>query len=664
MSQNTGVPEKPTFREKFLGLSLESSRKSYYPQLMAQLEAVQQNERRLRLLMDNLPARISYVDADERYVLINHEYEKALELERGKVIGQRMRDVLGRRNYTIVEAHVHEALTGRQVRFEVRLELKRGGARWLEINFVPDIDAKGAVIGFYDLTHDFTDRKRAEASLRQSEEQYRLLVQNASDAIFVFQDDRIKFPNPKTMEILGVGDPVTETLFLMDFIHPDDREPVSGMYRRGLSDQGDQPLTCSFKVINTQNREYTVHLNAVRIQWHGRPATLNFVRDITQQKKMEAELRQAQKMEAIGTLAGGIAHDFNNILMGIQGRASLMLAEIDTAHPYHEHLAGIQTYIKSATDLTKQLLGFARGGKYEAKPTDMNELLDQSVEMFGRTKKEIRIVKNFASDLWPVEVDRGQINQVLLNLFVNAWQAMPGGGELFLRTHNQELRNNGAAPVRMDNRGRIKIDITDTGVGMDEATLSRIFDPFFTTRTMGRGTGLGLASSYGIIRNHGGDIQVRSEPGRGSTFSIFLPATRKKVVAAVKAPETKPVKGKGQVLLVDDEEMILQVGRQMLTKLGYAVLTAGSGEEAINVFNDLHAGIDLVILDMIMPGIAGGETFDRLKGINPNCKVLLSSGYSLNGQAAEILERGCAGFMQKPFSLSELSRKIEEIISG
>jgi two-component system, cell cycle sensor histidine kinase and response regulator CckA len=201
-------------------------------------------------------------------------------------------------------------------------------------------------------------------------------------------------------------------------------------------------------------------------------------------------------------------------------------------------------------------------------------------------------------------------------------------------------------------------------VAKAEATLSRIFDPFFTTRTMGRGTGLGLASSYGIIRNHGGDIQVRSEPGRGSTFSIFLPATRKKVVAAVKAPETKPVKGKGQVLLVDDEEMILQVGRQMLTKLGYAVLTAGSGEEAINVFNDLHAGIDLVILDMIMPGIAGGETFDRLKGINPNCKVLLSSGYSLNGQAAEILERGCAGFMQKPFSLSELSRKIEEIISG
>jgi nitrogen-specific signal transduction histidine kinase/CheY-like chemotaxis protein len=399
------------------------------------------------------------------------------------------------------------------------------------------------------------------------------------------------------------------------------------------------------------------------ITWEGRPATLNFIRDVTEQKRLEANLLQAQKLEAVGTLAAGIAHDFNNILMGIQGRISLMMAELDASHPHHEHLKGIENYVKSATGLTGQLLGFAKGGKYEIKPTDMNELLSSSSDMFGRTRKEIRIIRNLSENLWPVEVDRGQMNQVLLNLYVNAWQAMPKGGDLYLQTANQFLDEDYACYNEISPGRYVKIVITDTGDGMDESVRARIFDPFFTTKGMGKGSGLGLASAYGIIKNHAGTINVYSEPGRGTAFSIYLPASNKAVIEEP-LPIVAMAKGNALILLVDDEEMVREVGSQMLKKLGHRVIVTDSGKMALDILGSETSRIDLVILDMIMPGLTGGETFERIKQIDPEMKVLLSSGYSINGQAVEILGRGCDGFIQKPFGLMELSQKIKEVLGS
>ena len=270
-------------------------------------------------------------------------------------------------------------------------------------------------------------------------------------------------------------------------------------------------------------------------------------------------------MEAIGTLAGGIAHDFNNLLMGIQGRASLMLADMDSSDPHFEHLRGIEEYVRSAADLTRQLLGFARGGKYEVKVTDLNELTDRSAKLFGRTKKEITIHRKFQPGLWTVEVDRRQIEQVLLNLFVNAWQAMPAGGEIYLQTQNVVLDEAYVKPHGVKPGKYVKISVTDTGTGMDEQTKQRLFDPFFTTKGMGRGTGLGLASAYGIIRNHEGFITVYSEKGHGSTFNIYLPASGRAVSQREDAAGDL-VTGEGTILLVDDEEMILEVGRPLAGK--------------------------------------------------------------------------------------------------
>jgi nitrogen-specific signal transduction histidine kinase/CheY-like chemotaxis protein len=383
---------------------------------------------------------------------------------------------------------------------------------------------------------------------------------------------------------------------------------------------------------------------------------------VEERENLRAQLVQAQKMEAIGTLAGGVAHDFNNLLMGIQGRTSLIMLETDRFHPSFEHLQEIENCIQKAAKLTKQLLGFARGGKYEIKPTDLSELVENSVHMFGRTRKDITIFKKYEEKLRPAAVDQSQIEQVLLNIFINAWQAMPEGGDLYIQTKNEILYENfvrayGVAPGKY-----IKISIRDTGIGMDEKTMNRVFDPFFTTKKKERGTGFGLASAYGIIKNHNGIITVESAKDKGTTFHVYLPASDKPVIEEQKYEQKFSV-GSETVLLVDDETMIIDVSVQMLKKMGYDVLTANNGREAIEIFKQNNDRVAIVILDLIMPGMGGGEVYERLKEIDSNVKVLLSSGYSIDGQAAEILNRGCDGFIQKPFKLNELSYKLRELIS-
>jgi nitrogen-specific signal transduction histidine kinase len=384
-------------------------------------------------------------------------------------------------------------------------------------------------------------------------------------------------------------------------------------------------------------------------------------RDITECKHLESQLLQAQKMEAIGTLAGGVAHDFNNILTGIQGYTSLMMLELDTHHPHYERLKRIEEQIRSASGLAKQLLGFACGGRYEVRPINMNEIIRRSSPMFGRTKKELTVHGKYEKDLWTVEVDRGQIEQVLLNLYVNAWHAMPEGGELYLETSNVAIDENYAALYVVPPGNYVRVCVADTGVGMEEETKKRIFDPFFTTKEMGRGTGLGLAMVYGIMKGHKGFVDVYSKPGHGTTFTLYLPASEKKALEERPAA-SKTLKGSETILLVDDEPAVLAVSKKILESLGYTVHGAGNGQEAIAFYREMKNDIDLVILDVIMPGLSGSEAFDRIRELNPSVKVILSSGYSLEGQAQQIMDRGCRGFIQKPFDIARLSRKVREVL--
>ena len=454
----------------------------------------------------------------------------------------------------------------------------------------------------------------------------------------------------------------------------DNRDPFC--FRIGCCEQikrtGEPVHVTDFEAITASGDQRELELSASLIQdQHERPIGFRGVlRDVTERKKAEEEKRQLetqllmiQKMESIGTLAGGIAHDFNNILMGIQGNASLMQLKIEPDHPSYQKIKNIENYVASGTELTRQLLGFARRGKYTVKATDLNDIIEKSSRMFGRTKKEIQIHTDLSDDLWAVEVDRGQLDQVLLNLYVNAWQAMPEGGDLYLKTENTILDENYVKPYKVVPGKYVKVTVTDTGVGIEKEHLGRIFEPFFTTKEMGRGTGLGLASVYGVIKNHGGYINVYSEKKLGTTFSFYLPASDKEVVQEREKP-VQAAKGTETILLIDDEAMILDVGKELLGELGYKVITASGGEEALRVFEENHDEIQLVIMDMIMPVMSGGETFDRLKAMSPDIKILLSSGYSLNGQATKILERGCDGFIQKPFNMNQLSQKIREILDN
>ncbi len=380
-----------------------------------------------------------------------------------------------------------------------------------------------------------------------------------------------------------------------------------------------------------------------------------------QVKELQKQYQQAQKLESIGTLAGGIAHNFNNLLMGIQGNASLMLAETNSGHPHFEKLRTIQKLVRNGARLTRQLLGYAREGRYEIKAISLNQLVSETSDTFSTTRKELSIHQELADDLYAIEADQGQIEQVILNLFVNAAEAMPQGGKLLLKTMNVTHGDMKDKCYKPKEGNYVLFSLTDTGVGMDRKTMERIFEPFFTSRGLGKGTGLGLASVYGTVKAHGGYIDVYSEKGHGATFEIYLPAIGMKLKKEKNAA-TDLMNGRETVLLVDDEDVVADVGDQMLRKLGYKVLVARSGKEAIEYYEPKRDKIDMVILDMIMPGMNGGEVYDRIKEINPHAKILLSSGYSIDGQAADILKRGCDGFIQKPFSMEVLSGRIRKIL--
>lgn len=516
---------------------------------------------------------------------------------------------------------------------------------------------------FLTIVRDITERKEAEKTLRESEDRFRKLTEMLPQSIFEMDEHfNITFLNENAQTSFKMNDLTLHTkgVKFLDLIAPEDHHHI---HRSSLLIQeGKSAGLAELSAVKQDGTRFPAMVRIAARQREGQiSGFIGFCIDITQQKKLEAQFRQAQKMEGLGTLAGGIAHDFNNLLTGIQGHTSLMSSGLNHQHPHLEHLEGIETMVQRGKDLTGQLLGFAQGGKYQVVATEINDLLDKSATLFNRTKKEITIHRSYDKNIYSVEVDQGQIEQVLLNLFVNASQAMPGGGDLYIGTENVILTPEDVEPHHTTPGEFVKISVTDSGVGIEKEIQRRIFEPFFTTKDTGKGTGLGLAAAYGIIQNHNGIINVYSEVGKGSTFNVYLPASDKSPLPKPTVKENL-VTGNETILLVDDEEIILEVGSELLKSLGYTVITAENGKKALEVFRSRPTEIALVVLDMVMPEMGGSDVFDQLKGIKSDVKVLLSSGYSLNGQASAILQRGCAGFIQKPFHIRQLSKKIRDVL--
>jgi PAS domain S-box-containing protein len=624
-------------------------------------EAVRETSVRLNTLIQAIPDVVYFKDAELRAQVVNRAFRKMVGLKQSEIIGKTDDELLPPDLAEACRKSDEEVLRrGRTIHIEERAVSEDGVATYYDTIKKPLRDKKGKAVGLVGVSRNVTQRRQAEEAALQAESRYRLVVDNANDAVFIVQDGIIKFPNPALTRITGYsGSFLSKTPFL-ELIAPEDRDMVADRHMKRLRGE-DVPTTYSFRITDKAGRLMWVEVNAVSFAWEEKPAVLCFLRDITPQKKLEAQLQYAHKMEAVGTLAGGVAHDFNNLLMGIQGNVSLMLMELDGSNAHYERLKTIEKQIQSGARLTSHLLGYARKGKYEVAPVNLNHLVEETSHTFGRMKKEIRVHQDLAKNLFAVEADAGQIEQVLLNLYVNAADAMPGGGTLTLKTKNITHKDMKDKLYDPKPGKYVLLTVTDTGTGMYKKTMERIFDPFFTTKEMGRGTGLGLASAYGVIKSHAGYIDVDSKRGQGTTFSIYLPASGKKVERVAGSPE-RLIAGTGTVLLVDDEEPIIEIGKELLELIGYRVLTARDGKEAVKAYRKHGENIDVVIMDMVMPGMGGGEAYDRIKEIDPDAKVLLSSGFGIDGEASEILDRGCNGFIQKPFSVRELSRAMEKIL--
>ena len=527
-----------------------------------------------------------------------------------------------------------------------------------------------------DLKREVEVRKQAEQRLTESEERYRAVVENVQEALLVTDGRRVEFYNPKAVELTGYSE--EEYLELArdftKFVHPDDR---SGWldFQEGWAADKQQASSHEFRFLRKDGQIRWLHNNVAAIDWKGRPAMLNFINDFTDQRfveqekaKTEERLRQAQKMEALGTLAGGIAHDFNNILAAIIGYSELAIDDAESGAVDLKSMTEILKAGERGRDLVTQILTFSRKVEPTLKPTDLGRIILQTGKMLERTiPKMVTIEHDLAQDLWLIQADAGQMTQMIMNLCTNANDAMPEGGRLAIKTENLIITaDNPNLYQDVEPGDYVQLTVSDTGHGIDRESLEHIFDPFFTTKEIGKGTGLGLATVYGIIKSHGGAVACRSSVGRGTDFYICLPAinTTERSIPSGFASTGSDQGGDETILLVDDEASVRQIGRRLLNNKGYTVKVAESGENALEIYRRASDDIDLVILDINMPGMGGFQCLDELLEINPTVKVIISSGYARSGKVSRVLDNKAKAFIPKPYSAHEMLTTVRRTLDS
>jgi len=629
---------------------------------------LRESEARYRSVFENSSAAMMIIEGDKTISMVNTEFEKLSGYPRSQIEGKKK----------WMEFVVEEDLKMMKRYHEERRKAKEKAPSEYEFSF---IDKKGAIknillkIGMIPGTSrsvasllDISNRKKAEESLKREKEKFRVLVEKAPLGVsLIGKDGRYIYVNPKFVEFFGYGPEEISTgkeWFSKAYPDQESRKKAVAFWKSdhdkakpGVARPRILQVTCE------DGSQKTVNFRSVSMQDGDQ---LVIYEDITKSQQMEAQLLQAQKMEAIGTLAGGIAHDFNNLLQAILGYTQMLMIERGKEDKEYLRLGEIEKAARRASELTLQLLTFSRKVESHLRPVDLNQEIRQVEKLLKRTLPKMIDIKLFLQDdLRVINADPSQMEQILMNLAVNARDAMPEGGKLVIETENVILEEEycrvhlGAKPGPFS-----LITVSDTGCGMDPETVEHIFEPFYTTKEKGRGTGLGLSMVYGIIKNHGGYIMCYSEPGEGTSFKIYLPVERETNNQEPERVEEAPMPkgGAETILLVDDELPLRELGEQMLKRFGYRVLTAPDGETALEIYRQKGEEISLVILDIIMPGMGGRRCLEALLRIDPDARIVVSSGYSINGANGETLDAGSRGFISKPYEIRQMLKVVRKAL--
>jgi two-component system cell cycle sensor histidine kinase/response regulator CckA len=632
-------------------------------------DVLAESEERFRATFEQAAVGIAQVGLDGRWLRVNQKLCDILGYTSQEMRAQTFQEITYAEDLSTDLEHRQRLISGAISTYsrEKRYVRKDNSLIWINLTVSSVHDASGQPIYFISILEDITARKQAEEAMRLSEERYRDLFENANDIMYTLDlEGDFTSVNKKGGQLTGYEQRDFFSLKILDIIAPDYRGLAQNRISEILTDAS-ATTVYEIEIVCKDGTRLPVEISSRAINEAGRSVGVQSIaRDISERKRLEDQLRQSQKMESIGRLAGGIAHDFNNLLTAIIGYSQLVRYRLASEDPLRTDIEEIEKAGKRAAELTHQLLAFSRKQILQPKILDLNNVISNIEKMLRRLiGEDIEFRTELAADLGQVKVDPGQIDQIIMNLAVNARDAMPQTGKLTVETENVELDESYAQNHLSVNPGRyVMLAVSDTGIGMDKETQARIFEPFFTTKESGKGTGLGLATVYGIVKQSGGHIWVYSEKGQGTTFKIYLPRIEESTEAEEKpASSRETFTGTETILLVEDDEMVRQLTHQILELSGYIVLEASNPAEALRLHEAYKDPIHLMITDIVMPGMSGRELAQQLAQKGHQVKVLFISGYTDNAIVHHgILDEG-THFLQKPFTPDSLTRKIREILS-
>ena len=631
-------------------------------------EQLQESEKRYRTLFESAGDCIYIMDADGQsrgqIVSANRSAVEMHGYPMDEILSLNIADLDTPESAANIPARMERILKGETVREVVTHRRKDGTVFPLEIN------ARLLELGNHKyvlaIDRDITDRTAAENALRASEERMRRLIEVSPVGIRVARQGKYIYANPAFARIFGYEDPDEIVgLPVVSLYVPEERERIGKLAEDRASGKV-VPSDYEVRGLRKDGEKLDIAVWLTTMDYEGEPATLGFTVDISKEKSLRAQLLQAQKMESLGTLAGGIAHDFNNLLTIIVGFSDILLLRKAKDDPDYANLRSIAQAAQNAADLVRRILTFSRRVETKLRPLNLNHELTQAEKLLRRTiPRMVEIELRLDDNLKTVNADPGQMEQIILNLAVNAKDAMPEGGRLTIETKNVALdelycrKHLGTEPGNY-----VLLTVSDTGQGMTGGVVDRIFEPFFTTKQPGEGTGLGLAMVFGIVEGHGGYVTCESAPNLGTTFKIYLPAMEMEETLDVATSGEMPAFGTETILLVDDEESVMELGDQMLTLAGYTVLKARNGKEALEIYLEKRDDISLVILDLIMPVMGGSQCMEEILKVHPKAKILLASGYAADEPTKQVIEAHAKGFVVKPFKAKEILRTIRQVLDA